>query len=69
MRETRSSGYARGARTTPKLGFMPKSSAIRAVRVTLLGRMRLQPSIPMARIVSRYNERVRQVRFEEEAPW
>jgi len=47
----------------------PTLSAILAVRATLLGERGCKPSIPIARIVSRYNQRVRQVGFEDESPW
>ena len=58
------------ARTQAQARFCaPKLSAIRAVRATLLGERGCKPSIPMARIVSRYNQRVRQVGFEDESPW
>ena len=58
------------ARTHAQARFCaPKLSAIRAVRATLLGERGCKPSIPMARIVSRYNQRVRQVGFEDESPW
>jgi hypothetical protein len=53
---------------TPKLGFVRrKLSTIRAVRAMLSGERGCKSSIPMARIVSRYNQRARQVGFEDEA--
>jgi hypothetical protein len=58
------------ARTHAQAWFCaPKLSAIRAVRATLSGERGCKLSIPMARIVSRYNQRVRQVGFEDESPW
>jgi nitroreductase len=47
----------------------PTLSAILAVRATLLGERGCKLSIPMAWIVSRYNQPVRQVGFEDESPW
>jgi len=34
-----------------------------------VGERGCKPLIPIARIVSRYNQRVRQVGFEDESPW
>src|SRR5690242_12939918 len=47
----------------------PELSAIRAVRATPPGERGCKLSIPMARIVSRYNQRARQAGFEDEASW